>query len=57
MEEVVVLKFAHAKSTKNTNKFDEVGVKAGERPKAGSIYLVKELSDGLSELEVTIKGQ
>ena len=57
MEEVVTLKFAHAKSTKNTNKFDETGVKVGERPKVGSIYLVKELSDGLSELEVTIKGQ
>lgn len=57
MEEIITLKFAHAKSTPNTNKFDEVGVKQGERAKVGSIYLVKELSEGLSELEVIIKGQ
>ncbi len=57
MEDVIKLKFAHAKETKNTNKFDEVGVAQGDRPKVGSIYLVKELSEGLSEIEVTIKGQ
>ena len=57
MEDVITLKFAHAKETKNTNKFDEVGVALGERPKVGSIYLVKDLSEGLSELEVIIKGQ
>jgi hypothetical protein len=57
MEDIVTLKFAHSKSTKNTNKFDEVGVPKDQRPKAGSIYLVKELSDGLTELEVVIRGQ
>ncbi len=57
MENIVTVKLAHAKSTKNTNKFDEVGVAEGARPKVGSIYLVKELSEGLTEIEVDIKGQ
>lgn len=55
--ETLVLKFAHAKETPNTNKYDEVGVPLGKRAKVGSIYLVKELSDGISELEVTITGK
>ena len=57
MNDIITLKFAHSKETKNTNKFDEVGVALGDRAKVGSIYLTKDLSEGLTELEVTIKGQ